>query len=282
MEFPYPVIQYALDLKGNLFDSLNEALDKIDKADGGDLRAYKFAVLNFTHFLELLLKFRIYKINSILIFKGPFSDKLQRDRTITLMDSKNFLLNCELLSQNFASDIEIIAALRNKIEHYDLEINTHEIRLLIARLARESMEFYKSFNEEIFEEMLDSQARGVLQQLSDEMNIKILEAERKAREVSAHGPPSSCAACGMQTASMLESGRLCHLCGHFDKRFQCFFCGKNWFRSNSLPLGRNTDGAEQFACEECAIGITCGDQRMIAAYYALPERYDVYVGSRKL
>jgi hypothetical protein len=47
---------HKLDIKGNALDSLNEGLRRFAEAREGDVRAYKFAVLHVSHFLELLLK----------------------------------------------------------------------------------------------------------------------------------------------------------------------------------------------------------------------------------
>lgn len=278
MIHPYLAVEYVLDLKKNAFDSINEALIKIEKADRGELREFKFAILHFTHFLELLLKFRIFNINEALIYKGVFSENLRKDRTITLAESTNFLLNCGLLHKGFAHDINKIKEIRNEVEHYSVKIDTHEVRLLIARLFNKSCDFFQSIDGESMEDFIERDKKSILEDLSNEMSIHTLEAEKKARETGINGAVSNCFSCGgMSTAAVLSGGRECYFCGVFDVKFNCFFCGKDWYRSNSLPLGKNASGTEELACEECAFGVTCGDEAKVAAYRTLPERYKIHL-----
>lgn len=73
---------HELNLRDNALDSLREALAKFEEGDGGDLKAYKFAVQHMSHFVELIFKHHLASIHPLLIYKDPFSRKLNADKTI--------------------------------------------------------------------------------------------------------------------------------------------------------------------------------------------------------
>jgi hypothetical protein len=64
--------KYELDLLGNAIDSLNEALAKYQQAQDGEHLAYKFAILHFAHFAELLFKHCVAQAHPLLIYRDPF------------------------------------------------------------------------------------------------------------------------------------------------------------------------------------------------------------------
>jgi hypothetical protein len=68
-------MKHELDLLENAIDSLKEALDKFKEGSDTNRRAYKFAILHYSHFLELLFKYYVSKSHPLLIYKNPFSKK---------------------------------------------------------------------------------------------------------------------------------------------------------------------------------------------------------------
>lgn len=74
---------HQLDLLDNALDSLAEALAKFEEGDAGELKAYKFAVLHMAHFIELVFKHHIAEKHPLLIYKEPFGQKLDRNKTIS-------------------------------------------------------------------------------------------------------------------------------------------------------------------------------------------------------
>ncbi|HGE6737092.1 TPA: hypothetical protein ACGCBI_000515 [Serratia marcescens] len=65
-------MEYELDIKENAMDSLKEALAKYELGDQGEFRQYKFAILHFSHFLELILKLYISSVDEALLFSKCF------------------------------------------------------------------------------------------------------------------------------------------------------------------------------------------------------------------
>jgi len=111
---------HELELLDNALDSMSEALSKFEEADAGDHRAYKFAVLHMAHFIELMFKHHIASKHPLLIYKDPFSKKLDKNKTIGLWEVVNFINNesPDTVSPEFRKDLEWIKRLRNEIEHH--------------------------------------------------------------------------------------------------------------------------------------------------------------------
>lgn len=82
-------MEYELNIKENALDSFNEALDKFELGEAGELRNYKFAILHLSHFLELTLKQYILSVDELLIFSRCFrivSKKANREK-ISLLEA---------------------------------------------------------------------------------------------------------------------------------------------------------------------------------------------------
>lgn len=130
-------MQYHLSIKENAIDSFNEALAKFDQGQNGDIKAYKFAILHTSHFLELILKIHIISVDEHLVFTNCYKEvvkvakrdgidllssyeKLKAEgkeladyimdnanpHTITLDQALNFCKNekCKITKQNFIGD----------------------------------------------------------------------------------------------------------------------------------------------------------------------------------
>lgn len=62
----------AFNIKENSIDSLNEALDKFQQGQTGNIRAFKFAILCTAQFVELLLKQYLISVNPLLVYTKCF------------------------------------------------------------------------------------------------------------------------------------------------------------------------------------------------------------------
>ncbi len=166
-----------LSLVDNAIDSFNEALQKYELGTKHNSKPYKFAVLHMAHFLELVLKYAVWKINHNLIYTVAFKDmekqaKLKNitlyeiseemkkvnynydpelkgnNHTITVTDAKKFLADLPEnynLSVNFLDDIQLLKSIRNNIEHFEFELSPKETRLIIGRLVRSAKKFIDEF-----------------------------------------------------------------------------------------------------------------------------------------
>lgn len=135
-------MKHTLELLENAFDSLDEALRKYEEGEDFEPRAYKFAVLHFAHFLELLFKYYVSQAHPLLIYKNPFSKRIEQENTIGIWDAIQFLKNeGKAVSPELMKDLEWIKKLRNSIEHFKFEMDVREVRRTLGRLIRATEEF---------------------------------------------------------------------------------------------------------------------------------------------
>jgi len=138
--------KYELGLLENATDSLNEALLKYQEGVDGEEKAYKFCILHFSHFLELLFKYYVYKSHPLLIYKNPFAKNLNEDSyTIGLPEAIQFLKNeGKEISKEFSQDLDWVKKIRNSIEHHKFSMNVMEVEETIGRLLKTVYEFNAS------------------------------------------------------------------------------------------------------------------------------------------
>lgn len=135
-------MRLKLSLFENAIDSLNEALKKYEEGEDGDKNAYKFCVQHLSHFLELLLKYQVTKTHHLLIYKNPFKKITQDSLVIGMRDAIQFLENdSKKISSDFKRDLGWLKSLRNKIEHYEFEMQVQDVTDTIGRLIRSALLF---------------------------------------------------------------------------------------------------------------------------------------------
>lgn len=216
-------MEYELGIKENALDSFLEALDKFEQGEAGDLRSYKFAILNFSHFLELTLKLYICSIDENLVYSKCFRHVESRAKKegISLLDAYQILVRegfdfssllkaipfphtitldqalefakCEKCSVtgvhfvdvDFSDDVEWIKGLRNNIEHYHFKLTPKEVRLCIGRLVRGVIEFLDAFSLFNLEHEVGAAKYHVFKVLADEYAQLLKEAERDVKESEA-------------------------------------------------------------------------------------------------
>lgn len=134
---------HELDLLESALDSLSEALSKFEDGECGESKSYKFAVLHMAHLLELIFKYHVASKHKLLIYKDPFSQKLNEDKAIGLWECVNFINNenSNTISPDLKKDLEWIKKLRNSIEHHKFTMDVAEVRFTFGRLFRSVMEF---------------------------------------------------------------------------------------------------------------------------------------------
>lgn len=85
---------HELDLLDNALDSLAEALVKYKEGrEDQNPKAYKFAVLHMSHFVELIFKYHLAEKHPLLIYTNPFAPKVDKNKTIGLWEAVNFINN---------------------------------------------------------------------------------------------------------------------------------------------------------------------------------------------
>lgn len=171
-------------LRENSIDSLNEALDKFQQGQDGNIRALKFSILFTAQFIELLLKQYLISVDPLLVYTKCFREiqkKAKTDKvnlrsafhtlkasgfdfkalvkgdtnphTVTVDDALGFarlemcaISGIELVGNDFADDISWLKQLRNNIEHFEFTLTAQEVRLCIGRIVRAAIDFCDTFS----------------------------------------------------------------------------------------------------------------------------------------
>ncbi|WP_157984416.1 hypothetical protein [Undibacterium parvum] len=242
---------HQLGLLENAVDSLAEALLKYEEGEDGNAKAYKFAVLQMAHFIELIFKHHIAAKHPLLIYKDPFSPKIDKNKTITLWDAINFINNesSGTISTELRKDLDWLKRLRNEIEHHKFTMQVPEVRATIGRLFRSVLEFLEVHTELDIEALIAEPALATFQVLSDEYAFRLNDALREADEYERANPVDhkdpdadparlNCDNCGNETMIQEESS---------STGYRCLFCG-------------NEDGDDLPArCDICGIAATQGE-----------------------
>lgn len=131
MEQHADVGRFRLSMKENAYDSLNESLLKSEEASDANPLPWKYAVLHLTHALELMFKQRLHDEHHLLIWS-----KLQPNtHTVTLEES---IKRLEYAGIKFDKDdqnrLQQTIKWRNTITHYNVDLQTEEIRTCYALL----------------------------------------------------------------------------------------------------------------------------------------------------
>lgn len=243
---------HQLDLIENALDSLAEALAKFEEGDAGEPKAYKFAVLHMAHFIELVFKHHIALKHPLLIYKEPFAQKLDKNKTITLWEAVNFINNeaTDTVSKEFRADLEWLKRLRNEIEHHKFQMDVLQVRITIGRLFRSVIEFLENYSDVEVEPQIPAHTMETFKVLSDEYEFHRRDALREADAVEEANPRDyssgddeppvrlDCPNCDNPTLVLNESS---------DTGYRCTFC-------------ENEESDDLFAsCDICGVQTTVGE-----------------------
>lgn len=261
---------HELDLLENAIDSLVEALAKFEEGDEGEPKAYKFAVLHMAHFVELVFKHHIASKHLLLIYKDPFSAKIDRNKTITLWDAVNFINNeaTDTVSPALRKDLEWLKRLRNEIEHHKFKMEVPEVRATIGRLFRSIVEFLEKHTNIELESLIPEHTMETFQVLSDEYEFKLRTALKEAEKFEATNPPNhhnpdalparlDCENCGNPTLMQSEESSTkyrCLVCENKDGDnipARCDICGILATRGE-LAIWELDNGACECRCYYCS------------------------------
>lgn len=243
---------HELNLIENAVDSLKEALAKFDEGEKGNLKAYKFAVQHMSHFVELIFKHHVATIHPLLIFKEPFSRKINTDRTIGLWDAINFIANesPDAISSEFRADLEWIKKLRNDIEHHKFSLDIQQTRQTLGRLFRSVLEFLEFATELDISDFIEDNEKETFQILANEYEMARRDAIRAADEFDEENTPDyssdpdappprvDCWDCGNPT---------CIINDESPTGYRCLLCGSEY--SDEIPAH----------CDICGVMTTLGE-----------------------
>jgi len=213
-------MKIKLDIKSNAIDSFNEALAKLECAQNGDEKGYKFTILHLSHAIELVLKMYLQSLDENLVFSKCYNKVKQRasENKIDLLAAyyelekeefdfeavvaghdNPFTVNvsdvlaiakhetCSItgnhfVDQDFIDDIDWMKGIRNAIEHFQFEFTVKEVRLCIGRLVRGLDEFADIFSLFNLEKEVGKHCYETFKVLADEYEHTLAEAHLDVHE----------------------------------------------------------------------------------------------------
>ena len=243
-------LKLKLNLLENAIDSLEEGVRKYLEWEKGNKKDLKFSVLNIAHFIELFLKYYVSEQHLLLIYNKPCERITNESKTISLDQAIQILENCEVkIGKSIVSDAKKLKLLRNKIEHYEFELNINETQELIGKLIYDLIIFDKKHLDIKLNEHLPSALWSTLDHLSKAYELKvesaISEAGKTGREIFI------CYSCGNNTQVVSEDGEkaICVYCDNWQIMGECCLdCGK------TFPISHMRMWNEEyshFICEYC-------------------------------
>lgn len=151
---------FKLSLIENAFDSLNESLNYVEQSNDDPSR-WKFAVLNLTHALELLLKHRLRVENELLVW-----DNVDRPgKTVSLERAVERLIRLNLgVSSSDRATIEQARIWRNNITHFEVDLVLEDVREIYIQTFEF---FYRFFDQQLNDSLTDRVKDEHLQTAAD-------------------------------------------------------------------------------------------------------------------
>jgi len=265
---------HSVDLLENAIDSLDESLKKFQEGENGNEKAYKFAVLHMSHFIELIFKHHIAQQHPLLIYKNPFASKLDRSKTITFWDSVNFISHETGkidAKSDFRKDLDWLKKLRNDIEHYKFNMDVAKVRETLGRIFRSLLEFLEYFSDIGLENHLSKEVSDIFKVLSDEYKHQLYSAIKiadKAEEDAFKGvrPKErlhieweryNCPECNNYTMISngdSSTGIKCSFCENeetYERLVSCDCCGVE-AEEVEMSIWQMDDGKSEYRCHYCS------------------------------
>lgn len=246
------------DLLENAIDSLCESALKYKEGKEGKNKSYKFAVLNFTHFIELILKHYIAYKDEKRIYKKSSLAKSKKPITIGFIDCINFIQNenPNTISLELKKDIEWLKKLRNQILHYKFTMDIEQVEFTLGRSFWSIMEFLKNHTEIDIHKKIPVNVKNTFEPLSAAYKRLLEEAVEETSSILDYIyrdgnyynlSEDNCSECGNDTLVLdpESSSKLkCTFCGYECDAIFCDRCEK------FIPLSEPADPSLHIPDEE--------------------------------
>ncbi len=247
-----------ITLLQNAYGFLEEALSKALKAEKESIH-WKYATLNLVQAIELSLKERLKREHPILIFQKVDSPK----NTVNLYTALSRLQQIANLkiSQSDITTISKASELRNRIVHFEFDLNEKEVKLVFAKL----LGFLSHFHAVHLESKLDESVEPYLWQEAVYILDFAEELYKRAEKIFEDkginfGEILLCPACEWDSFSIHADENTCYVCGYFSDISDCGDCGKLLFENEWHELQTGDERYERF-CTECYEELIRNDER---------------------
>jgi len=244
--------EYKLDLYHNAIDSLNESI-KYYKVSIDDESKYKFCIILLSHFMELLLKFLVESQNPLLCFERPYSDKINKEKTISWNQALQILRNSRIeIDNDVCKHLTRLVEIRNSIVHYIFDYNTSEIRNIMLNIVSDMRELFILVKNSDFYNDVDDLTRQLLSQIESEYKKDLHLAQAEAKEEADGEDIYDCEICGEeQTVNLVDGVYKCQFCKEKDESEECVRCGQEFRVSQLIKYGETEEGYPIYMCEWC-------------------------------
>jgi len=215
----------------NAKDSLEHAIEHFVSDSNNEGADLKRVILDVAHALELLLKERLIRIHPAFVYLKVDSYPNDDPHTVStdLAIKRLIRLGGVEFSKDDIQTIKNCKKIRNKIEHFEFELDAKKNKLIVGKI----LSFIISFSK--YELNLNWESEFVInpnwerlkslssfwEEHSDRI-IKQLEKDEIATDY--------CPLCSADTLDLEEAK--CHLCGFIDLLIECRMCGENFLESS--------------------------------------------------
>jgi hypothetical protein len=244
--------KHELDLYQNSIDSLNESI-KYYKMSLADESKYKFCILLSFHFCELMFKHLVEHINPLLCFTKPFSDNIEKEKTVSWKQAIQILINNGMsISQDEKKVFDRLADIRNEIMHYKFSYETSNIRNIIINSISCLRKLTREKTEIDFYDDVDGDTKSFLIEIEDENKKELHLAKSNAQEEADDKNTYDCFECGEKgTVVKRDDKYYCYFCKEEDYEVECSRCTE-LFRASELNFyGENDYGDNLYFCDSC-------------------------------
>lgn len=244
---------HRLELTTNAIDSLEESIRYYQIAVK-DKTKYKFCIILYFHFIELMLKSCVEYLNPLLCYAKPFSNKIDNEKTINCGQTISILRNSDIqFDKSLEEDIRKIAKIRNDIIHYKFEFSTAEIRKLIIKTLIELFSLYEKVTNTDLRKDINQNTLSLIDEIDEEYKAELHLAQAKAQENSEYGELSDCNFCGsIETCVTKDKISHCYYCDEEDVYIECARCTQSYWSSEIYYYGETENGERLYMCDYCA------------------------------
>ena len=237
-----------ITLLQNAYGFLEEALSKAIKAEKEPIH-WKYAALNLVQAIELSLKERLKREHPILIFQKVDSPK----NTVNLDAALNRFQKIATLkfSESDIGTISKASKLRNRIVHFEFDLNEKEVKLIFAKL----LGFLSHFHAVHLESKLDESIEPDLWQEAVYIFEFSEELYRRAEKIFEDkginlGEVLLCPVCEWDAFVIYNNENTCYVCGYYSNVENCKDCGTLIFENEWHEL-QTGDEIYDYFCTEC-------------------------------
>jgi hypothetical protein len=240
----------VFDLMANAKDSLAHAVSHLTDGDAASAGRWKIAIREVAHVIELLLKEKLRRAHPALIWVKVDDYPSLDARTVgTDLAASRLSKMCGIAFPKGAlATLDTCRKLRNKIEHYEIQVEEAEARGIVGRMLSFIFTFSKLHLEiDLEEEFRKDDTWASLIEIYEFREAKAAEIEKRFQEEEV--PSDICPSCGEPTFNL--DAEECELCGHVEQQAECDHCHSSFWESEVEHYEDPESGHETTLCEKC-------------------------------